>query len=228
MYDWHAKNPDKGARFAKAMASVSQGLDPGSVMITDWLGARIRGQEEADSAGNSLLLVEVAGKNGGLDATQVASQFPSVSYQRQDISSVLSAISVPTSNARVMPQAPWREEALAHKPGCRSLVFLLRSVLWNLSDAQVVEVLRSFIPAIQGELDTTARKISVDLLVCDLVSPAFGSFEPHVERAFRRRDVTLMTMHNVKQRTAAEWGALFFEASPYFQVSRDPKSMVLP
>ena len=57
------------------------------------------------------------------------------------------------------------------------------------------------------------------LLINDLVSPAFGTFEPHIERAFRRRDVTLMTMHNVKQRTAKEWGDLIQSACGEFKVS---------
>ena len=49
------------------------------------------------------------------------------------------------------------------------------------------------------------------LLISDLVSPDWGTYEPGVERAFRRRDVTLMTMHNVMQRTRGEWGVLIAE-----------------
>jgi len=56
----------------------------------------------------------------------------------------------------------------------------------------------------------------VSVIVSDLVSPDWGTFEPHVERAYRRRDVTLMTMHNVKQRTRGDWEGLVREA---FQAS---------
>ena len=43
------------------------------------------------------------------------------------------------------------------------------------------------------------------VLVNDGMSPARGTFEPQAEQAYRRRDVTVMTMHNAKQRTEEEW-----------------------
>ena len=103
------------------------------------------------------------------------------------------------------------DEIKGEGEGASRTIFLLRGVLWNLDDDQAIELLQSFIPAMQGPDGPL-------LLINDLVSPTYGTFEPHVERAFRRRDVTLMTMHNVKQRTASEWAALISTASPQFKV----------
>lgn len=57
------------------------------------------------------------------------------------------------------------------------------------------------------------------LLVNEMLSPAPGTFERNVEKSYRRRDVTVLTMHNAKQRTEDEWRELFVEASPEFEVS---------
>jgi predicted GNAT family acetyltransferase len=95
-------------------------------------------------------------------------------------------------------------------------MFLIRGVLWNLPDEDVAKLLQSFIPFMQRH---QADGLASCLLISDLVSPAFGTFETHIEKAFRRRDVTLMTMHNVQQRTAIEWGHLISKADTRFKVS---------
>jgi hypothetical protein len=105
-------------------------------------------------------------------------------------------------------------EELPAKDG--PIIFLIRSVVWNMSDTAVTELLRSFIPCLER---CQANGPAPCLLICDLVSPAFGTFESHVEKAFRRRDVTLMTMHNVQQRTSKEWSNLINKVDPRFKVS---------
>lgn len=91
------------------------------------------------------------------------------------------------------------------------IIFVLRSALSLLDDSEIVRILRAFVPVMQNKL--------VVVLICDLVSPEFGTFPPHVEKIYRRRDVTLMTMHNAKQRTAQEWTSLFSAGNPSFKVS---------
>ncbi|KAL9594397.1 MAG: hypothetical protein Q9219_007056 [cf. Caloplaca sp. 3 TL-2023] len=109
--------------------------------------------------------------------------------------------------------APRSIEALEHvgRRGFGPMVFLLRAVLWSLDDGKIVELLQNFIPLMR-------HPGGPFLVISDFVSPRWGTFEPHVERAFRRRDVALLTMHNVKQRTAAEWEALIRNAIPDFKV----------
>ena len=95
------------------------------------------------------------------------------------------------------------------------LVYLVRNILWNCSDEDCVKILQTFVPVMEESPDTV-------LLVNEMMSPAGGTFERHVEKGYRRRDVTVMTMHNAKQRTEEEWKALFTKASPNFTVGANP------
>ncbi|KAH9210391.1 putative O-methyltransferase [Leptodontidium sp. 2 PMI_412] len=219
MYDWHTKNPSKGKRFAQAMESVSQNLDPGNGMVIDWF----TNHQSSNKDDRAALVVEVSGKTGSFSC-QLAAIFPGLCFEVQDSSSELlqrgEKALVPKLVGRVRFSqrdlfAPRSIEEVDGEGGDRSLtpiVFLLRGVLWSLDDSKAIKLLQSFIPAMQ-------RRERPLLVINDLVSPAWGSFEPHAERAFRRRDVTLMTMHNVKQRTASEWGILICSASPQFKVT---------
>lgn len=89
--------------------------------------------------------------------------------------------------------------------------YVIRNVLWNWSDKDAIELLQTFVPVLQ-------KSPSTPILVSDGISPSRKSFDPHVEQAYRRRDITMMTMHNVKQRTHGEWTDLFARASPHFKV----------
>ncbi|KAK3368612.1 putative O-methyltransferase [Podospora didyma] len=218
MYDWHRKHPEKGKRFAQAMESVSKGLDPGNGMIVDWFSARpdIHGDETS-------LIVDVAGKTGSF-AAELAGIFPKPRFEVQDVSAALLERGKQSLAPELVDRVSFRERDLS---ATRSLdeypvpkgsegaqprvVFLLRSSLWCLDDEACSKLLRSFLPVLDSLPGST-------LLINDLVSPARGTFEPHVERVFRRRDVTVMTMHNAKQRTAAEWAAVMRDASPHFRV----------
>lgn len=137
-------------------------------------------------------IVVVAGKSIGAFAERLAAAFHEVNFEHLD--STPDEVEVPGGQLRRL--------------------FLLYGVLWILDDESCVALLRRFVPLL---LHPT-RPI---LLVCDLVSPEKGQFDQHVELAFRRRDVTLMTMHNAQQRTAKQWLALMREADPRFQVSFD-------
>lgn len=91
-------------------------------------------------------------------------------------------------------------------------VYVIKSVLWNLPDQRCISALRTLVPALGASPSSV-------ILVNDLLSPPPGTFEPHVDKAYRRRDVTVMTMHNAKLRTEDEWLALLEQASPNLKVS---------
>jgi hypothetical protein len=86
------------------------------------------------------------------------------------------------------------------------LAYTVRNILWNKSDHEVVECLKAFVSILEQQPQTS-------LLLNEMLSPAIGVFEGDLEHAYRRRDVTVMTMHNAKQRTEAEWRALFVQAT---------------
>lgn len=246
MYDWHAKRPEKGKRFAQAMESVSkstfefflaifgietdggvyQDLDPGNGMIIDWLANQPKTRQDK----NPPVIIEVSGKTGSF-SRQLAVLFPDLRFEVQDSSPEL----LERGKQTLPPELADRVHFSAHDPfaprfiqelggddgDVHAPVFLLRGVLWNLDNNEAIKLLQRFIPAMQ-------RRDGPRLLISDLVSPAWGTFEPHVDRAFRRRDVTLMTMHNVQQRTASEWAALIRNASPHFKVRNEsPRHSIL-
>ncbi|KAK7417357.1 hypothetical protein QQX98_004634 [Neonectria punicea] len=91
------------------------------------------------------------------------------------------------------------------------VIYTLNSILWNLPDEDCITVLRVFLPL----LKVTPTSC---LLINELMSPRPGTFDSHVDKAYRRRDVTVMTMHNAKLRTDDGWRDLFRKASPDFMV----------
>ncbi|RSL51889.1 hypothetical protein CEP53_008270 [Fusarium sp. AF-6] len=95
-------------------------------------------------------------------------------------------------------------------------VYLFKSILWNLPDRECICILSNLLVA------TRKSKNSV-ILVNDLLSPSPGTFEPHVDKAYRRRDVTVMAMHNAKLRTKEEWDSIFRKCHPGITDPRQSK-----
>ncbi|KAH7134396.1 hypothetical protein EDB81DRAFT_657909 [Dactylonectria macrodidyma] len=103
--------------------------------------------------------------------------------------------------------------AIDEGPDAPAHIYYLNSILWNLPDEDCIIVLRVFLTP----LETLPNSV---LVVNDLMSPPPGTFEPHVDKAYRRRDVTVMTMHNAKVRTEEEWLEIFHMACPNFKTAR--------
>ncbi|KPM40017.1 hypothetical protein AK830_g6532 [Neonectria ditissima] len=97
-------------------------------------------------------------------------------------------------------------------------IYTLNSILWNLSDEDCIAILSHFLPLLEKSPNSV-------LLLNELLSPLPGTFEPHVDKAYRRRDVTVMTMHNAKLRTEKGWREIFQKASPNFEVSAKSAAM---
>ena len=241
MYTWHAQHPDKGKRFAQAMESVAQSklfrlligvvpqcmltehrdtaLDPGNGLIIDWLSSH----SDLTQAPNARL-IEVSGKTGSF-SQHLATLFPALSFEVEDSSAELLSRGEQLLDQGLAGRVQFQRRDLfgprpiadPHVQGdTGTAIFLIRSVLWSLPDDAVIELLQSFVPVLQRRQTDGPSSC---LLICDLVSPAYGTFAPHIEKAFRRRDVTLMTMHNVQQRTAKEWSNLIRKADARFKAS---------
>lgn len=198
-------------------AVVCVDLDPGNGMIIDWLAHRA----EKSQYGKTPLLIEVSGKTGSF-SRQLANLFPYLRFEVQDSSSELLQRGEDCLQPELVNRIHFTSRDLFAPRSIQEIeingdhdvtpaIYLLRGVLWSLEDSEAIRLMQSFIPALRHR----SRPL---LVISDLVSPAWGTFEPHIERAFRRRDVTLMTMHNVKQRTANEWNTLIRGASLEFEV----------
>lgn len=91
-------------------------------------------------------------------------------------------------------------------------VYVIRNLFWNWTDIEAAKLLQTLLPVLRDNPFTR-------ILVTDGVSPLPDDFPSHVEIAYRRRDITTMTMHNVKQRSQAEWLELFTQVDPALKAS---------
>ncbi|KAM5347982.1 hypothetical protein ACJ41O_007806 [Fusarium nematophilum] len=180
MYDWHKAHPDKGARFATAMQSVANSLDPGNDLLETWLSKAV-GENEA----HPKVIVDIVRKPGPTSQV-LAEKFPSLLFKTQELPDRLHDFTVDRDD----PSIP--------------RVYILKSVLWNLPDEDCSTILQALFNQLEKSPDSL-------ILVNDLMSPLPGAFKPHVDKAYRRRDVTVMTMHNAKLRTDQEWRSIFIE-----------------
>lgn len=150
-------------------------------------------------------------------ARNLATSLPDLRFCVQDLNSSQldkGRASLPASLADRVTFAP--QDMFAARPDdeLKSVrAYILRNVLWNWSDAESIKALRSFVPVMEQ-----AGPGEVVLLINDGLSPPKGMFDKDTEKAFRRRDVTTMTMHNAKQRTEEEWRDVLGKASPHFKV----------
>ncbi|KAI5463847.1 hypothetical protein BGZ63DRAFT_471766 [Mariannaea sp. PMI_226] len=92
-------------------------------------------------------------------------------------------------------------------------IYIFNTILWILPDEDCVLILRSMAEILE-------KSKSSMLLINDLLSPPPGADSSFFDsdKAYRRRDVTVMTMHNAKVRTLKEWQAIFLQANPRFKL----------
>lgn len=182
-------------------------MDPGNKLFFDYF-------KQKDSQTRDLV-VDISGKTGST-SRYLAGEFSSLKFQVQDVSQSLLNQGQQSLPDVLKGRIAFEQHDLFKPQETQnlgeSLAYVIKSVLWNLCDEDCIKLLETFIPVLEKSPETV-------ILVNDLVSPRSGTFEPHVEKAYRRRDVTLMTMHNAKQRNEEEWLSLLRSVSPHFQVS---------
>ncbi|TKA62103.1 hypothetical protein B0A55_09725 [Friedmanniomyces simplex] len=200
MYDWHAQRPAKAERFRKAMRGVARSMDPADDLLVNWFRQRY--------SQIPFTVVEIGGRYGFASFT-LAREFPSMMAKARgegDLPQELRAA------VRFEQRASNFDPQPVEDVGDTVAAYIVRNMLWNWSDDEVVELLHTFLPVM-------AKSPQTVVLVCDGASPARDSADPYIEQAFRRRDITMMTMHNARQRSTAEWQLLFARASKDLQVT---------
>lgn len=226
MYEWHTSHPGKGDRFRRAMQGVSacesalsilfralwadrlyQALDPADTLIQ-------RCMQDGSNPGRTKV-VELGGRYG-LSSIALAQKHPDMTFEmRCDSQEIIDrsrdAVPADVAGSFKFTHVPSVQDPLPHDDRDTVAVYIIRNMLWNQSDEAAVNILRSLLPTLEPPSPTR-------ILVTDGYSPVLGDFPPHIELAYRRRDITTMTMHNAKQRTQLEWLALFAEADSRLQV----------
>jgi hypothetical protein len=199
LYQWHATHHDKGLRFRMAMESVTKSTS------AFYLGRRCKppNKNKALDPGDNLFCdwFEEHAKVGDLSYTVVdvlggnkMSQ-PVFAKQFHHLS---------FESAATIDDVPGYQEPI--------LAYTVRNIFWNKTDKEIIAIITGLVKAMEQHREAT-------LLINEMLSPSKGDFNGELEHAYRRRDVTTMTMHNAKQRTKAEWRGLFNEIGPQLQVS---------
>ncbi|KAI1496582.1 putative O-methyltransferase [Biscogniauxia marginata] len=202
-YQWYAANPERGARFASAMAGYVQ-------MNRDT--TELRDRFPWDSLVNKTV-VDVGGGSGHM-SIYLATQFSELKFIVQDV------------NPGMLAQGPKRPEFKTvekrvsfmqydfYQPQLITDVglFLLRQVIHNYNDEVCVKILRSFVPALEKCAPGTI------LLINEIMLPEFNT-EPKVEEYnLRQVDIAMMNGYGAKQRTAKEFASLLKQADERFQI----------
>ena len=161
------------------------------------------------------MVVEIGGRYGYASAA-LAGNFPGLAFEVRDSSQTLLERGKESLPAQLQQRILFTQRNdnfdLQPMEDVRKVaVYVIRNVFWNWSDNDVARLLQTFVPVLEKSPQTV-------ILINDGISPARQTFDPHVELAYRRRDLTMMTMHNVKQRTEEEWREVFAKASPCFEV----------
>tara|TARA_R110002003_G_scaffold234_2_gene16898 strand:- start:9711 stop:10445 length:735 start_codon:yes stop_codon:yes gene_type:complete len=226
MYDWHTTHPEKGDRFRRAMRGVSKckllSAQPFSCAFVDVIALdpadsllRKHIPENGPSSGRTKI-VEIGGRYGFASTSLVAERAKlcfEVRCDSQDFLQRGEALVPPSSKERInFTKLTSSLEVFSTSDSTNVLAYVVRNVFWNWTDDDAVKLLQALLPTLR---DVSSSRI----LVTDGVSPAPKQFPPHVEIAYRRRDITTMTMHNVKQRTQAEWLKMFARVHPSLKVS---------
>lgn len=188
------------------MQSVAQGYDPGNALFSQWF----KSHESTDRS----LVINVGGGKSQIWPV-LAESFPALKIEVRDASQGLLTQRQEAMAPRLEGRVTFRQHDLyATQPledAAQVYAYVMWNVCWNLDDADCVKLLQTFIPVLEGSPQTI-------LLINEGMSPPKGMFDQHIDHAYRRRDVTAMTMHNTKLRSEEEWRSLFNEASPYFKV----------
>ncbi|KAI0521825.1 putative O-methyltransferase [Xylaria bambusicola] len=200
-YQWYTSNPERGARFAAAMAGLAK-------MNNDTV--ELRDRFPWDSLGHQTV-VDVGGGSGHISIF-LAKEFPNLEFIVQDINPGM------LSQGPQQPNYPEVEKRVSFmrydffqpQPVNTARLFLLRQIIHNYNDATSVKIFKSFIPAME--------KSSASLLINDMVLPPANT-EPKVEEHHLRQvDIAMLNGYAAKQRTLDEFSSLLKQADERFEV----------
>lgn len=204
----YASKTPKISEFVGNVLMGATALDPADSLLREWF--RVNGPL------NRAKVVEIGGRYGFASVSLVRER-PELSFEvRCDSLDFLrrgEALVGPDSRDRI---AFTHAVSLFDPPPSDDSnivsAYVIRNVFWNWADENVIKLLKTLIASLRATSSTR-------ILVTDSVSPLPKEFPPHVEIAYRRRDITTMAMHNVKQRTQAEWLEMFTHVDPPVKVS---------
>ncbi|KAL9104580.1 MAG: hypothetical protein Q9163_000502 [Psora crenata] len=190
-YQFYAKHPKKAARFAKAMAGLSQLDRQSSELRDEYPWERLTGK-----------VIDVGGGSGHI----------SISLAKDESDQML-AQGNPLLTAEVQDRVSYmKHNFFDPQPIHDASAFFIRQCLHNWPDQECVRILRAFVPALEK------CKPGTPLLINDTVLPKLGEKSRFEDKALRQLDITMLVILNAKQRTEKEFHNLVKAADERYEV----------
>jgi hypothetical protein len=199
-YEYYAKYPEKGGRFARAMAGVTS-LDRQTSELRD-------GFPWASLGDGSV--VDVGGGSGHISMS-LARSFPQLSFIVQDISPVMLA----QGQSLLTPEIKDRITFMQHnfftaQNVAPAAAFFVRQITHNWNDEECIKLLQTFVPALEK------CRPGTPLLINDTVLPERDEKSAYEEYGLRQLDIGMYVVLGAKQRTESEFRKLLEQADPRF------------
>ncbi|MCJ1262591.1 hypothetical protein MMC22_002461 [Lobaria immixta] len=203
-FEFYAKHPQKAARFARAMAGVSQ-MDRQFSELRDGFPWR---------SFNKGKIVDVGGGSGHV-SMYLAKQFPELSFVVQDESETMIAQGKPLLTDDIRGRVTYQQHNFFNpQPVHDASAFFIRQCIHNWPDQECIKILQGFIPALEK------CKPGTPLLINDTVLPPLDHKTRYEERLLRQLDIAMLVVINAKQRTEKEFRNLLHRADKRFEFIR--------
>lgn len=201
MFEFYKKNPRYAARFAKAMGGITK------------IDRHITELKDGFPWGNLQGTVVDVGGGSGHISISLAREFPRLSFVVQDGSADMLAQGKQLDLHGAEGRVTWMQHDFFQPQPLRDVAaFFIRQCTHNWCDRDVVKILKSFVPGLEGS------KPGTPLLINETILPEPGTRPLHEERNLRQMDMLMYVNLGAKQRTKNEFEALLKEADPRYEI----------
>ncbi|CAI6270194.1 unnamed protein product [Periconia digitata] len=202
-YEWYAANPERGSRFAAAMAGYGQMNRDTTTLRDSYPWADL----------GDATVVDVGGGSGHV-SLYLAQQFPRLQFIVQDYNTVMleQGPKRPDFESVKTRMSFMKYDFYEPQPIHNANLFFMRQIIHNYSDDKSVRILKSFVPALEKCAAGTP------LLINDMILPAPNSKLKAEEHHLRQIDMAMLGGYSAKQRSLKEWAKLLETADARLKI----------